>query len=128
MQDYDMTTDKDINRDKRKHLPRFKIRYFTTLYLKDKRIYASAVDMNEEGLGLILQQDLPFGEILDLKLDCETSDKLKMEIKLKAKVIVTQGIAKGKIYRAGLQIIEVAEEDKENFKKHLQYLQNTSQG
>ena len=102
------------NFSERREHPRFKIKYPTILYLKNKTMSVLTVDISEGGIGIILTHQIPPGEIFKLKIRCALENNDNKDMNIKAKVIWCKYIGEGE-YSAGLKIMKYLDE-----KKHLE--------
>ena len=85
----------------RRQYPRFRFSYPTTVHFKSKRISASAIDISEGGIGIILSEKLIAGHLLKFIVKYYPDDIKKQHTKIKARVIWCKDIGDGQ-YKAGL--------------------------
>ena len=116
-----------MNFNERRQYPRFKVRYFATIYLGNEKIYASVINITKAGLGITSIKKLPIDEVISLKIGCKIGEKEKDNVHMKAKVLWIKGLAGDRVFIAGLKIIEVAKEDVEKFRRCIQNLMEHSE-
>ena len=103
-----MTNSSDNNFKERRRYPRYAVNYEVEIILGNKKIFASAVNMSVNGIGLLVPQKLNEGEIV--KMNIQTSDEQSRKImQAEARVIWCQYLNSLELYRAGLEIIEISE-------------------
>ena len=108
------------NPEKTKKSPRSKRRYFTIVSYKDKNLSASATDLTESQIGLVLPYQIFPGEKVELTIKYTKEKEPRTTIKMKARVSMTQGLGGNRIFRTSLEILEIHPNDKEKFQQLLQ--------
>ena len=104
----------------RRQYPRFSVRYFAAIHFKDETFYASVSDISQGGMEIIFQEELQTNEILNLKTRFTLFGTERHDVHMKAKVVMVQGIGIEKIYRCGLEITDISEEDNEKLIENIQ--------
>ena len=107
--------------EKRRHL-RFYVHYLADVYLNDEIIYATVIDISEDGVGIILPDELNLGEVISIKITWRLNDDEKANIQFKAKLIWIDEPNIKKTYTGGLEIINISNEDLDKLRKHIQVL------
>lgn len=112
----------DVN-EKRKY-PRFNVRFLAAIHFKEETFYASVTNISKKGIGIILTRMLSVDEIVGLKISPQVGGEEKAEISIKAKVVWVNSYGTNRVFRVGLEIVEISRKDVENFKRAIQYLKN----
>ncbi|MBN1521461.1 MAG: PilZ domain-containing protein [Candidatus Aureabacteria bacterium] len=97
----------------RRLYPRFKVHYLADVYLGNRNIYATVVDISEKGVGIILPERFYPGDEIELRIRCciEGGDEKKTDVRLSARVVwIGEKNEKG-IYTGGLEIVDISEVD-----------------
>ena len=106
----------------RRRFPRFKVRYFRSVYFREKTRYASTIDISEVGVGILCNHKVFAGDHLNIKIDCHYPNFEKSEIHLKTRVIAVQESKEANAFKAGLEILEISQDDISNFRKLIKEL------
>jgi len=113
----------------RRRFPRFNVHYLADVYMGDRNIYATVIDISQNGLGIILPEPFYVGDELELRIRCKIADDddTKTDIRLGTKVIwIGEKNEKG-MYAGGLEIVEISDSDKEVLKANIQELAQEQQ-
>ena len=87
---------------------------------KDKKLSASATDLTESQIGLVLPYQISPGEKVELTIKYTKEIESRTTIKMKARVKIVQGLGGNRIFRTSLEILEIHPNDKEKFQQLLQ--------
>ena len=121
-----MHDNQDDNFVERRRFPRYAVHYLAKVYLKDEMLFGTVINISEGGVGIMLPNIIPAGTVLTLGIRSilpeEAKEEAIKEINLKARIIwIKEEIIDG-MYRGGLEIIDISEEDLEILIAHIQYL------
>ena len=101
---------------------RVKVDYLAEVYLGNEVLFATAIDVSEEGIGIILPGKFYIGEMLNIRIKSTLQnpieyDQENVNICLTAKVVWLK--KHDKMYRAGLNIIDIEEADLDMLRKNI---------
>ena len=96
--------------EKRTH-PRFNIHCLADIQLTENTVPATAIDISETGIGLVIPHHFRIGEVIDMKIYFPVSPDEKESLEIKAKVIWVGKENEKKLYSCGLQIMNISEKD-----------------
>ena len=115
---------KNIDFVDRRQFPRFKVHYLTDIYKGDRNIYATVIDISEYGIGIILPERFYPGDEIELRIRCkvEQDDETKTDIKMEAKVVWMGDKDEKGMFKGGLEITEISEQDLAILKGNIQEL------
>ena len=83
--------------DKRQ-FPRFSVHYLADIYLHEKWLFATVIDISEGGIGIISAKPVNVGDILTLKIRCKLDNDPRANIQFDAKIV-----GMGEISMEGMQ-------------------------
>lgn len=118
-----MQNNKDDNVKERRRFPRYAVHYIAKVFLNDKMLCGTIINISERGIGILLPKRLSLNSVLGLKIRNILSEDESKGIDLKARIVWMneKEIIDG-MYRAGLEIVGSSEEDLEILVEHIQYL------
>ncbi len=101
---------------------RVKVDYLAEVYLGSEILFATAIDVSEEGIGIILPGKFYIGEMLNIRIKSTLQNPIEFDqenvnICLTAKVVWLK--KHDKMYRAGLNIIDIEEADLDMLRKNI---------
>lgn len=101
---------------------RVKVDYLAEVYLGNEVLFATAIDVSEEGIGIILPGKFYIGEMLNIRIKSTLQNPIEFDqenvnICLTAKVVWLK--KHDKMYRAGLNIIDIEEADLDMLRKNI---------
>ena len=111
----------------RRLYPRYTVHYLCDVYLGDEVLFATVLDISENGIGITLPKEFYEGEVLNLKINCKLINKQektlqKINIYLRAKIVWIK--EEGKMFKAGLHITDISYDDLNKLREHIEYLAN----
>ena len=122
-----MQDNQDDDFVERRRFPRYDVTYLAKVYLNDEMLCGTVINISKGGVGILLPKIIPAGNVLALEIRSilpeEAKEEAIKEIKFKARIIWVkkEEIIDG-MYRGGLDIIDISEEDFEILIEHIQYL------
>jgi len=120
----------NINWVDRRLYPRFKVDYLTEVYMGSEILFATAVDISENGISIVLPGKFSVNEILNLRIKCNLYDGTEEDFE-RINLCITAWIIwiknEGKIYRAGLKIKDIDDLDLSRLKKNIEMLQKRAE-
>ena len=96
--------------EKRKH-PRFNIHCLAKIETLDKSIEATAIDISESGIGLLIPSHFKIGEIIKLQIRFYSPEGKPSMFETKAKVIWVGRENEKKFYSCGLEFINISSQN-----------------
>lgn len=119
-------TDQAKNMDfiDRRRFPRFKVHYLTDVYVGDRNIYATVIDISENGIGIVLPEKFYLGDEIELRIRCKVNanDEIKTDLKMEARVIWMGDKDEKGMFPGGLEITNISEDDLNILKNNIQLL------
>jgi hypothetical protein len=111
--------------DRREH-NRYSVHYLTDVYMGNEILFATVIDISESGIGIVLPGQFYKNEVLSLRISCRLLSHDKdspesLDIRLRATVIWIK--KEDNMYKAGLQIKDMAYRDLMSLKQQIQNLQ-----
>ena len=108
----------------RRRFPRFKVHYLTDVYLGDRNIYATVIDISENGVGIVLPEKFYPGDEIELRIRCKIGDddESKTDLKIEARVIWMGDKNEKGMFPGGLEIVNISEKDLNILKNNIQLL------
>ena len=124
-----MQNNKDDNFVERRRFPRYDVRYIAKVFLNDKMLCGTIINISEGGVGILLPKRLSINSVLGLKIRNILSEDESKTIDLKARIVWMneKEIING-MYKAGLEIADISEEDLAILVEHIQYLEEQTGG
>jgi hypothetical protein len=110
----------------RRACPRLKVSFLAEVYMGTEILFATAVDISEDGIGIMLPGKFNIGERMNLRISSSlyrgpNTGIEKINICLKAEVIWINKSAG--MYRAGLSITDIQPADMARLKENIRQLQ-----
>ena len=117
----------DIKSIEKRFYPRFTVHYLADVYMGDEILFATVMDISENGIGISLPRKFFLGEILNLRINCNLindarGELTKVNIYMRAEVIWID--KKDDFYRSGLKISDIAYDDLVKLRDHICYLES----
>ncbi|MBN1521112.1 MAG: PilZ domain-containing protein, partial [Candidatus Aureabacteria bacterium] len=101
----------DINFVEKRQHPRFNIHCLANVEMIDKTLEATAIDISEGGVGLIIPHHFSIGEVIKLQIRFQRPAEKKSTIETKAKVIWVGKENEKKLYSCGLEFMNISNND-----------------
>ena len=117
-----MNEKKPIEVVDRRNLKRLNVRYIGHVYLDEKILCSTVININEKGVGIMIPKIIPEEQVLDIRMECHIKNDEKKDIQLKTQLVWMSQKNENGMYRAGLEITEISEKDLKILKEHIQYL------
>ena len=107
--------------EKRRH-PRFSIHCLAEVLLAEEAISATAIDISEGGIGIIIPHQFNIGEDIKLLIKFGSPLSKKDYMEVKAKVIWVGRENEKKMYICGLEIIDISDDNLDLLRNQIQTL------
>ena len=107
--------------DKRQ-FPRFSVHYLADIYLHEKWLFATVIDISEGGIGIISAEPVNVGDILTMKIRCKLDNDPKANIQFDAKIVWVGNGNEKMLHTCGLEIAEISQKDQNILRDHIQEL------
>lgn len=108
-------------KDRRLH-QRYQVQYLAYTFHNNEQLGVSVIDISERGAGVLLPRKFLPDEELKIRVRCGPSfDKIN-EIELKARVVWSDDKATDNMYRTGLKISDISNDDFDKLKKNIMEL------
>lgn len=118
---------KDHFIERRRH-PRYEVRYVAKVWSQERDLCGTVIDISEGGVGILLPQVLSIGQELDLEIESIASGEKIKSIKFKARIVwMNEEEFLPGMYRGGLEISSISQEDLDALKDHIQALDEQGQ-
>ena len=83
---------KETGIEEKRIFPRFKVHYLADVYMGDEILFATVIDISQNGIGIVLPKKFFIKEILNIRINCnlinkEKSELQKVNIYLRAQII-----------------------------------------
>ena len=114
-----MQNNKDDSFVDRRRFPRYAVRYLTKVHLNGSMLCGTIVDISEGGVGVLLPEKLDEGVLLDIEISRVLVEEEVVETKFRARIVWISEMEIEKMYRAGLEITEIAEDDLERLRENI---------
>ena len=114
-----MQDNTDNNIVERRQFPRYAVRYAAKVYLDDKMLCGTIIDISKGGIGILLPKKFDIGNILDIGIRNLLNEKAINDIRFKLKIVWINKVDIEGMYRAGLEIIEISEDNLEKLRKNI---------
>jgi len=114
--------------ERRKH-QRYTVEYISEVYQGDEFLFLTVLDISEGGAGIMLPSKFNTGNMMQLRINYRLCDHInssfeRIDISLKAEVIWVK--THGSVYRAGLKISDIEENDLTRLKNNINKLKRFS--
>ena len=108
--------------ERRRH-PRYEVRYIVKVWLDERILCGTVINISEGGAGILLPIVLPIGRIINLEIEGMPGGEAIEKIKLKAKIVWmhNEEFLPG-MYRGGLEITDIDDRDLDILRSHIKKL------
>jgi hypothetical protein len=109
----------------RRVFTRYPVHYLADVFLGDEILFATVVDICEDGMGIVLPKKFYLHEILNIRINCSLINQEKgvfekVNIYLRARVVWIE--EKEGLFRAGLKLADISYDDLVKLRDHIKYL------
>lgn len=108
----------------RRSQKRFSVKYLAHVYLDEKILCSTVINITDKGIGILIPKDVPPDETLQIRMECRKGKETKTEVYLEATVVWTKEDKRSGMFRAGLEISYISEENLNRLREHIEAITN----
>ncbi|MCK5706228.1 MAG: PilZ domain-containing protein [Candidatus Aureabacteria bacterium] len=115
----------------RRHSPRFRVDYLANISSSFENIFATVIDISENGIGIILPKEFYVGDQINVSISSDLyqekkPDLIKFNINMETEIVWIKKDDDKNMFRAGLKIISMEKEDLKKLRDHVNNLVDES--